>query len=130
MARRRTSAVGLQLRFSENLRHRIEQAAKKVDRSMNAEIIHRLMDSFGQAQNARLLEALLGSGPTSLHLIRSVATALSLAGPNWSADAELARNVGDAIRKIIAVVVLATWNRTNQTFRSARSAARPITSLG
>lgn len=43
---RRGRAVNLRLRFSETLRRRIEQAARRNDQSMNAEIISRLERSF------------------------------------------------------------------------------------
>jgi hypothetical protein len=41
-----TATVQLKLRFDEKLRRRLEQAARKADRSMNSEIIARLEQSF------------------------------------------------------------------------------------
>ena len=52
MARRSTAAVGLQLRFSEQLRSKLEKAARDNDRSMNSEIVDRLERSFSQPQLA------------------------------------------------------------------------------
>ena len=52
MSRRASSAVGLQLRFSEQLRRKIEKAARDNDRSMNAEIVDRLENSFLQEKEA------------------------------------------------------------------------------
>ena len=46
MARKPTETVQLKLRFPEKLRRRIEAAADKNERSMNAEIVHRLEQSF------------------------------------------------------------------------------------
>jgi|SRR6476660_4543129 hypothetical protein len=46
MARKPTDEVQLKLRFSEALRRRLEREAKRFERSMNAEIIHRLEQSF------------------------------------------------------------------------------------
>jgi len=42
VARKLTDTVKLQVRLSERLRRRLEQAAKHSDRSMNAEIVARL----------------------------------------------------------------------------------------
>jgi hypothetical protein len=44
--RKPNEIVGLQLRFPERLRRKIEEAAKKNDRSMNLEIVTRLEESF------------------------------------------------------------------------------------
>jgi hypothetical protein len=46
MARKPTDTVQLNLRFSEALRRRLEREAERNDRSMNAEIIDRLEQSF------------------------------------------------------------------------------------
>jgi hypothetical protein len=56
MARKPTDTVQLKLRFSEALRRRLERAAAREGRSMNAEIIHRLertlaIDDSGAATN-------------------------------------------------------------------------------
>jgi hypothetical protein len=48
MARKPTDEVQLKLRFDERLRRRIEKEAERNNRSMNAEIIHRLEESFRQ----------------------------------------------------------------------------------
>jgi hypothetical protein len=44
--RRLTDEVQLKLRFQEGLRYRLERRAKQNGRSLNAEIIQRLHDSF------------------------------------------------------------------------------------
>jgi hypothetical protein len=46
MSRKLTDEVQLKLRFSEKLRRRLEGEAKRNKRSMNAEIIDRLEQSF------------------------------------------------------------------------------------
>jgi Arc-like DNA binding domain len=46
MARKATAPVQLKLRFDEKLRRKLEHAALRNDQSMNAEIIHRLEQSF------------------------------------------------------------------------------------
>jgi hypothetical protein len=46
MARKNTEIVTLSLRIREELRKRVEREAKRADRSMNAEIAHRLEQSF------------------------------------------------------------------------------------
>jgi hypothetical protein len=56
MARKPTDTVPLMLRLPENLRRRIEHSAKKQQRSLNAEIIHRLEESFTRQDQAALIE--------------------------------------------------------------------------
>jgi len=46
MTRKQSETAELRLRFSEALRSRIDAAARRNQRSMNAEIIHRLEQSF------------------------------------------------------------------------------------
>jgi hypothetical protein len=46
MTRKQSETAELRLRFPEKLRLRIESAASRNQRSMNAEIIHRLEQSF------------------------------------------------------------------------------------
>ena len=55
MARKRNPSdiVNLKLRFTEALRARIEQEAKKNQRSLNGEIVYRLGTTFG-AEGAEL----------------------------------------------------------------------------
>jgi hypothetical protein len=56
MARKTTEIVTLSLRIREELRKRIEREAKRADRSMNAEIVHRLELSFQQGDMLAWLE--------------------------------------------------------------------------
>jgi hypothetical protein len=56
MARKPTDEVQLKLRFEERLRRRLERAAESNNRSMNAEIIHRLEESFQRVDTAKLIQ--------------------------------------------------------------------------
>jgi Arc-like DNA binding domain len=55
MARNPTDTVKLQLRFHEALRRRLAREAKKHDRSLNAEIVHRLEQSLDVPEQAAAL---------------------------------------------------------------------------
>jgi hypothetical protein len=57
MARKLSDTVQLKLRFPEKLRQRIESTAGRNQRSMNAEIVHRLEQSFQKDDQAALAEA-------------------------------------------------------------------------
>jgi len=61
MSRKPSETVQLKLRFPEKLRQRIESAAARNERSMNAEIVRRLEQSFQKedllANQATLAEA-------------------------------------------------------------------------
>jgi len=46
VTRKSTDMVQLKLRFSEGVRRRLEREAKRNNRSMNTEIIHRLQRTF------------------------------------------------------------------------------------
>src|SRR5262245_15038825 len=52
MQRKLTDQVQLKLRFDERLRRKLEHVAERNDRSMNAEIVHRLEQSL---QNEEIL---------------------------------------------------------------------------
>ena len=54
MARNPTDEIQLKLRFAEALRRRLERAAADNNRSMNAEIIHRLEQSFQLIHGPRI----------------------------------------------------------------------------
>src|SRR5262245_43718008 len=57
MARKPTELRPLMTRIPERLRRQLEKAAVRIDRSMNAEIIHRLEQSFqADADATRLAE--------------------------------------------------------------------------
>jgi plasmid stability protein len=58
MSRKPSETVQLKLRFPERLRQRIESAAARDERSMNAEIVHRLEQSF-QKEDLQSNQALL-----------------------------------------------------------------------
>jgi hypothetical protein len=56
VARKQTDTVQLKLRFPEKLRRRIETAAERMERSMNAEIVDRLERSFEREDSAQLVK--------------------------------------------------------------------------
>ena len=56
MARKLTDTVKLQVRLSERLRRRLEQAATHNDWSMNTEIVNRLDVSFQRGDQKEMLE--------------------------------------------------------------------------
>ena len=56
MPRKPSETVQLKLRFPERLRVRIEAEAEKSERSMNAEIVHRLEQSFEGDSRADLVK--------------------------------------------------------------------------
>jgi hypothetical protein len=69
MARKPTDTVQLKLRFPEVMRRRLEREAKRNNRSMNTEIIHRLqrtlaIDDSGAATNMLDVLRTLGIGIT------------------------------------------------------------------
>jgi Arc-like DNA binding domain len=60
MARKTTEIVSLSLRIREELRKRLEREAKRADRSMNAEIVHRLEQSFQQEDIIKTIKEVIG----------------------------------------------------------------------
>jgi hypothetical protein len=75
--------VGLQLRFTEALRARIEQEAKKNHRSLNSEIVYRLGTTFG-------------------------AEGVALAAEFDAQEKEVQRELGEMLREYIKNVARAT----------------------
>ena len=55
MARKPADLVPLMLRLSEDLRHRIEREANRNQRSLNAEVVRRLEQSFRNDESAQLV---------------------------------------------------------------------------
>jgi Arc-like DNA binding domain len=106
VARKPTDTVQLKLRFSESLRRRLEREAKREERSLNAEIVGRLDESFQKAREADLtadtFRAALG-GPTG-DLLRACATAIWLlekrTAKKWNEDLETAFQVKHALSAI------------------------------
>src|ERR1051325_3920382 len=61
MARRKkTATVNFTLRLREDLRRRLEAAAKKEERSLNEEIVRRLEESFQMANANEVLARAIG----------------------------------------------------------------------
>jgi Arc-like DNA binding domain len=101
--RKKTDTVQLKLRIREELRKRLEDSARKEDRSLNSEMAHRLANSFEQFRSALLLETLLAPG-IGLELLRGVATIVKVAGDDWIVVPTKSRAVAEAITKLIGVL--------------------------
>jgi hypothetical protein len=101
--RKKTDIAELKLRIREDLRFRIEKAAKAHDTSLNLEMCARLEQSFLQAENAMLLESLLAGGP-SLWVLRAISVILRQVGEDWVADTARVQKVSNAIDKFMLVV--------------------------
>jgi hypothetical protein len=84
MARKPTELRPLMLRIPEALRKRIEVEATKNDRSMNAEIINRLQNSFQKEERAVLLAEVVREA-----FVKAYDMLRSKGEPNSSIDAEL-----------------------------------------
>jgi hypothetical protein len=65
VARKRTDTVKLQLRLMEALRRNLSQAAKNNRRSMNAEIVSRLDQSFLQQNFSALMREHIDNASTA-----------------------------------------------------------------
>jgi hypothetical protein len=82
MARKPTELRPLMTRIPERLRRRLEKAAARIDRSMNAEIIHRLEQSFERDDAAKRLEhALLARRMTPEEISAALPTLAAVGGP-------------------------------------------------
>lgn len=68
------------LRWPEELRQKIAQSAKEHNRSMNADIVARLEESFSQNQN----DFNSGYNACMVHMIVAASKALSEKGIPWS----------------------------------------------
>ena len=65
MARKITDTVKLQVRLSERLRRRVEQAAKHNDWSMNTEIVSRLDTSFQKDEQEKMMALVIEQAVTA-----------------------------------------------------------------
>jgi hypothetical protein len=65
VARKLTDTVKLQVRLSERLRRRLEQAAKHNDWSMNTEIVSRLDTSFLEKEQEKLIAVAIEQAATA-----------------------------------------------------------------
>ena len=68
MARKLTDTVKLQVRLSERLRRRLEQAAKHNDWSMNTEIVSRLDSSFQREDQKEMIRRAVQEGVAAAQL--------------------------------------------------------------
>jgi hypothetical protein len=86
MPRKQSEAAKLRLRFSEKLRSRIEAAATRNQRSMNAEIIHRLEQSFQIHDQLALAEATATAVVNKLRVVSFSDGKLELGRPEGGTD--------------------------------------------
>jgi hypothetical protein len=68
VARKLTDTVKLQVRLSERLRRRLEQAAKHNDWSMNTEIVSRLDVSFQREDQEEMIRRAVQEGVAAAQL--------------------------------------------------------------
>jgi hypothetical protein len=107
MARKPTDTVTLSLRIREELRRQLEREAKRQERSLNAEIIHRLEQSFRKSDDAELTADALRAafGGRTGDFFRAVATAMWLiekrTGKKWHEDKTSSRGVEETILFIL-----------------------------
>ncbi|MXO48923.1 Arc family DNA-binding protein [Erythrobacter vulgaris] len=89
--------VGLQLRFREDLRSRLADAARANARSLNAEIVQRLESSIEQEDRA--------FGPQTVALLQSISDELDrisrITGKDWFNDAETNRASSLLVRDLV-----------------------------
>jgi hypothetical protein len=80
MAKKATAIVPTMLRMREELRKRLEREAKKNDRSLNAEMVGRLEQSFSLDRNSAIIDAItdiLVSDSVGSVLLRQIAGQLT-----------------------------------------------------
>jgi len=109
MARKPTDTVQLKLRFPEALRRRLEPAATTTDRSMNAEIISRLKQSFERQDNDAFLRWF--SREQTAHFVQGMLKGLIDAG---ALPATAALRLGE-IRKLVPMPEIGTSGSTTST---------------
>jgi hypothetical protein len=98
--RKKTDTVQLKLRIREELRRKLEQAAKGRDASLNNEMARRLDDSFESGITERLTELLTGS-PATDQLLATIGTALQIAEKCLKNNSDRGPITAAAVQKII-----------------------------
>ena len=83
MSRKPSETVQLKLRFPEKLRQRIESAAARNKHSMNAEIVHRLEQSFQKDDAPGLAEAAATTAVEKLDVTALAEAAATTAIEKW-----------------------------------------------
>ena len=85
------------LRWSDELKEKIAQSAKEHNRSMNADIVARLEESFSQNQN----DFNAGYNSCMVHMIIAVSKAMSEKGIPWSDVQKTLIDVVDDFQKSV-----------------------------
>jgi plasmid stability protein len=83
VSRKPSETVQLKLRFPEKLRQRIESAAARNKHSMNAEIVHRLEQSFQKDDAPSLAEAAATTTLQKLDVTALTEAAATTAVEKW-----------------------------------------------
>jgi hypothetical protein len=85
VALKSTELRPIMTRIPEGLRKRLERSARVADRSMNSEIIHRLMQSYEKEEVSEALMSLLGGDDNAKTLRALVRVLLAHGGAseNW-----------------------------------------------
>jgi hypothetical protein len=89
MAKKSTAIVPTMLRMREDLRQRLEREAKKRDHSLNAEMVHRLEQSFVVDEKSRrdgeIIDMLVRNKDVSSQLLRDIYDGIAK-HPDWDRD--------------------------------------------
>ena len=88
MSRKLSETVQLKLRFPEKLRQRIESAAARNKQSMNAEIVHRLEQSFQKDDAPGIAEAAATTALEKLDVTALAEAAATTAIQKWIVASE------------------------------------------
>jgi hypothetical protein len=90
MAKKSTAIVPTMLRMREELRRRIEREAKKNGRSLNAEMVERLEQSFAMSEqslrDSAIIDMLVDNNDVSSTLLRQIARELVAKKPSAFRD--------------------------------------------
>jgi hypothetical protein len=111
MARKPTDTVQLKLRFPEALRRQLERAAAPKDESMNAEIVHRLEESFRTEE--------LYGGKEFSAMFRALASHIALArakaGGDWAKNDKVRDEIAQVFADLLAQNLPQFYSVTIQT---------------
>jgi hypothetical protein len=89
MAKKATAIVPTMLRMREELRRRLEREAKKNERSLNAEMVGRLEQSFDEQRNSAILDLLVNNDNVSSAVLRQIAREMSKVPNSLRSDPEI-----------------------------------------
>lgn len=102
--RRKTETIQFKLRMREDLRRRLELAAKRDKISINNVIVQRLEDSFRLSRSEYVFDAMVGSAEGT-ELMLAIATVLKTAGSDWAESRQKSALVAEAINNAVALLI-------------------------